>query len=170
MSPYPSHPHPPPRHFLLAQPTLKAFNTPSHRHPRGRDARMQGSGLQAPSPPTLSSHGASAPPTPKCVRGAGIDTSKCPQNAHAEDPKARWAPLERTSTGSCPVGSPAHKGSVVLEDGEKGFIPFFHVSSPKESGSDPREHGAVGEGSSEIWREPLCYHHYCLSFGEGGKQ
>lgn len=117
---------------------------------------MRGSGRQAPSPLTLPSHGASAPPAPKCMWGAGIDTPKCPPTAHDEGPKARWAPLERASTGSCPVGSPAHtkaRWSRRMERGDSSRFSMFPAQrSPDQTlrSTGRWERGAPGSGGSRF--------------------
>lgn len=138
----------PPRHFLLGQPTLQAFNTPSHRHPRGRDPGMRGSGLQAPSPLTLPSHGASAPPASKCMWGAGIDTPKCPQTPMLKIQKHAGLLLNALQQGPALL-APWHTQRLGGPGGWRGGIhPVFPCFQLK--GVRIRPSGARGGGRGEL--------------------
>lgn len=142
----------PPRHFLLAQTPQSKISTPLprdgsrdaemraasplpadlaelHPHPPPQNARGRG-GLLAPTPPN---------PPSEIQKHAGLRSNALQQGPALLVPrhtKARWCSRRCRGGGFIPGGS----------------IPVFRVSSPRESGSDPQEHGAErGEGSSGIW-------------------
>lgn len=157
---------------------------PSFQHPfppppageGSRDAGMQESPLPADLAeprciPTLRS--IDPPPAPKCMWGAGIDTPdapKCPRQrskstlgsarTHSNKVLPCWFP------GTQRLGGPGG-----WRGGDSSHFSMFPAQrSPDQTlrSTGRWERGAPGSGLG--WREPLCYHHYCLSFGEGGKR
>lgn len=174
MSPYPSHPPLQDIFCWSNTPRVQAFNTPSQEWIQGcgdagmRAARPLPADLAEPrfilTPPPQNACGGLAPTPPnpplEIQKHAGLRSNALQQGPALLVPrhtKARWRSRRCRDGGFIPGG----------------FIPVFRVSSPRESGSDPQEHGAErgAPGSGLGWREPLCYHHYCLSFEgrKGGK-
>lgn len=133
-----------------------SFQHPFPPPPAGEGSRDAGIRAASPLPADLAEPRCIRTPRPKMHVGGWHRHSQMPPNAHAEDPKARWASLERTSTGSCPVGSLAHtkaRWSWRMERGDSSRFSMFPAQrSPDQTlrSTGRWERGAPGSGGSRF--------------------